>query len=1227
MAEGSTDIAASVLPPQPQLFHIDPIDVSEAWEMELVASFQKLRTAVAGRTQTENHEILQQAASESMARHNELVAGLVYGILLGTPTEGSEYLRQLSIVSRDGFAQAIGRLQLVSSAGRFGRVRGAVRTQLFWLLGELVRMNAHGVEQVALALTRQMRGGDVTPGNIRLCTQLLDFLQTNYTWLMTQPLLIATAAYAFGRVLLDHTRHAELRASEGAFVARLIRERFSECAMVGRDLVRMLQDAARVPEFAEIWRDLLQRPQTLSPQLTSIEQLLRVPTPRVFLANRLTVEMERRLVFILEHVPAAGFTRNLMWFVQRYLSTPEAESLYGDLVRFVVGVVHPPNAVLASNVVPRYVFLGALLRFVRSQVVAANAKLALFYDWLCYDPQRDSIMNIEPGVLLITRSIDRYAYLTASLVEFLSFVVDAYAPALASVIHRSIGTVMLGAVEKGVVPSLAPVCEHPRIVTATRRQLHHLFPQLVPPIPDNVPAGDSGEDEVAGEPGAISEDPLAQLFDDATPLPPPAVNDSSIGNGLGKMSSVEPPPAPPPLPPAVQEQPPRQRQRSLPGLAAVTKPPAAKPMQPSAPVILDPVSRMFHDELYIEEPRSMENDAVDGATAPAANEVGYTDEGTPPEDVELVAEDDAQPLLETPLNDALEDKSLWLFGSSLSNFASHVGSDPPDMESAASALREIVEVFAQSEAPIRSVARILAAMFGDTLDMEDVETNRDLAAAGEPSETLDHDLLHYLFVAGEPYLHADSGDKAKESSSGRRVLQLLKLLTEAKVDVGFRWLLFSCELKRPEHYAQYVGCYAQGTMQAALVRDLHILQERFPNLFYTELPRIYSAFPAEFVGCRGIVRRVISLIDQPQLYRLNMLIARGQLRIFGCRPAAVCMAVSATLECDSFEQVCLWQLLSSEFSADVPMAAELAAHLLLKCELDSTSNSEAATGLLSLLRTVPPSAKLLQVLATYASDEAMQQSLSLDEDESVEPFVRTDLCASVLTSWLRGFKPLLLPLLSDLVNETASTSSVPVGAAQHMVTQWIERFSRRFYVAGDSANTSTAICEEIRAACASHSSPASQPQGGTTTNDAIQSISTADDSEDRQKDANADGQIDAIVDVVGDGDHNSSSSKSQDAGDSTARTNGVKRSSSTSANKNNGGDSQRRTRNSRREVVKRRRRNVDTSDEDDMEDSSEDDIRLRTRSRRLRNGRGAVQSDLSSDLSSLPSSPISSPSP
>lgn len=43
---------------------------------------------------------------------------------------------------------------------------------------------------------------------------------------------------------------------------------FIECLMIGRDLVRLLQNVARIPEMELLWRDLLHNPQVLSPQFT-----------------------------------------------------------------------------------------------------------------------------------------------------------------------------------------------------------------------------------------------------------------------------------------------------------------------------------------------------------------------------------------------------------------------------------------------------------------------------------------------------------------------------------------------------------------------------------------------------------------------------------------------------------------------------------------------------------------------------------------------------------------------------------------------------------------------------------------------------------------------------------------------------------------------------------------------------------------------------------------------
>lgn len=44
-----------------------------------------------------------------------------------------------------------------------------------------------------------------------------------------------------------------------------------ECLMIGRDLVRLLQNVARIPEFELLWKDIIHNPQALSPQFTGKE--------------------------------------------------------------------------------------------------------------------------------------------------------------------------------------------------------------------------------------------------------------------------------------------------------------------------------------------------------------------------------------------------------------------------------------------------------------------------------------------------------------------------------------------------------------------------------------------------------------------------------------------------------------------------------------------------------------------------------------------------------------------------------------------------------------------------------------------------------------------------------------------------------------------------------------------------------------------------------------------
>ncbi|NXT21135.1 INT3 protein, partial [Syrrhaptes paradoxus] len=216
-------------------------------------------------------------------------------------------------------------------------------------------------------------------------------------WVLKSSLLIAMAVYTYLRLIVDHHGTAQLQAlrqKEVDFCVSLLRERFMDCFMIGRDLVRLLQNVARIPEFEQLWKDIIHNPQVLSAQFTGVLQLLQSRTSRKFLACRLTPDMETKLLFMTSRVRFGQQKRYQDWFQRQYLSTPDSQSLRCDLIRYICGVVHPSNEVLSSDILPRWAIIGWLLTTCTSNVAASNAKLALFYDWLFFNPEKDSIMNI-----------------------------------------------------------------------------------------------------------------------------------------------------------------------------------------------------------------------------------------------------------------------------------------------------------------------------------------------------------------------------------------------------------------------------------------------------------------------------------------------------------------------------------------------------------------------------------------------------------------------------------------------------------------------------------------------------------------------------------------------------------------------------------------------------------------------------------------------------------------
>ena len=157
--------------------------------------------------------------------------------------------------------------------------------------------------------------------------------------------------------------------------------------------------AHRMPVVAKLWQELLLWPNNF------ILALLSSPTPRHFHSLRVSPEMERKLVFLTQQVQFGKQGMYETWFQRHHLATPESQGLRPDLVRYVLGAIHPSNEMLRSGTTPRWAVVGSFLTSCTGQVISAFTKLALFYDWISFNPEKDNVMSLEPAALLMQNSV------------------------------------------------------------------------------------------------------------------------------------------------------------------------------------------------------------------------------------------------------------------------------------------------------------------------------------------------------------------------------------------------------------------------------------------------------------------------------------------------------------------------------------------------------------------------------------------------------------------------------------------------------------------------------------------------------------------------------------------------------------------------------------------------------------------------------------------------------
>ena len=169
--------------------------------------------------------------------------------------------------------------------------------------------------------------------------------------------------------------------------------------------------------------------------------------------------MENKLNFLMSKVKFGNHKRYQEWFHKSYLSTAESQNLCPDLIRYICCVIHPTNEILCSDIIPRWAVIGWLLLQCKSNSIAAECKLALFFDWLTFQLDKDNIMNIEPAVLVMYHNLKHHTATSITLLDFLIRIQADFYPPLQQALKQGVHNSFKLLLEKRVLPSLAPIFE------------------------------------------------------------------------------------------------------------------------------------------------------------------------------------------------------------------------------------------------------------------------------------------------------------------------------------------------------------------------------------------------------------------------------------------------------------------------------------------------------------------------------------------------------------------------------------------------------------------------------------------------------------------------------------------------------------------------------------------------------------------------------------------------
>nr|CAD7396344.1 unnamed protein product [Timema cristinae] len=517
------------------------------------------------------------------------------------------------------------------------------------------------------------------------------------------------------------------------------------------------------------------------------------------------------------------------------------------------------------NIIPRWAVIGWLITTCTSNVAGSNAKLALFYDWLFFDAEKDNIMNIEPAILVMHNSMRSHPAVTATLLDFLCRIIPNFYPALSDKVRAGIFSSLQQILEKRVLPSLGPLFDSKNLDRDLRVMVREVFKEFCVPPSEGVKT-----EEFPSIPTPLN------MKDEPVGLGGPHINHASspINNHVG-----------------VESEP------------------------------------MFSDD---DEDRRAEEDNV------------IEDE----EKVDDDEDDDDIPLGErTSQSLTLLSYAYLKLCFDLLTIKTKVRlKDKPSDDKSPSLDPELVQ---QLDGEFRRAVESLHV----EKDNEAREQFDDKVFPKEMSdESIEDSIGRPLFVMFRNVV------QMPDDSRRLLLLNLLGEMATQRPQIGYLLLYFLKACKLNEAKAQVYIDLAQSLekdLEKCLLADLKLCQEDDVELFCWLVPEVYTQFPQVAVGHAQLLSLVVSTVDASQLQCLVCHILQGRLVMF--RADSFRALLSASLSWETYEQYCLWQLVTAH---GIPIDYVLP----ILPRLEFSTNAEALTSILLMLKQERPTAELLKHL-------------------------------------------------------------------------------------------------------------------------------------------------------------------------------------------------------------------------------------------------------------------------